>query len=88
MAPSAQLRPMARGLECDMEFQNASFVWPDSVRPELSTIVPETKTGIFCPHFSKKRSMANIAALALRVSKMVSTRSMSTPPSMSASTCS
>ena len=35
------------------EFQNASLVWPDRVRPELSTMVPETKTGIFCPHCVK-----------------------------------
>ena len=27
------------------EFQNASGVWPDSVRPDASVIVPETITG-------------------------------------------
>ena len=88
LAPRAQLRPIAMGLEWPTEFQNASLVWPDRVRPELSTMVPETKTGIFCPHCVKNLSMANRAAFALRVSKMVSTSSTSTPPSMSASTCS
>ena len=88
LAPSAQFRPIAMGLEWLMEFQNASFVWPDRVRPELSTMVPDTNTGIFWPHFSKYMSMANIAAFALRVSKMVSTSSTSTPPSIRASTCS
>ena len=28
-----------------MEFQNASVVWPDSVRPEASVIVPEMMSG-------------------------------------------
>jgi hypothetical protein len=27
------------------EFQNASVVWPDSVRPEASVMVPEIITG-------------------------------------------
>ena len=41
-APSAQLRPTASGCAWRTEFQNASGVWPDSVRPEASVIVPET----------------------------------------------
>jgi len=28
-----------------MEFQNASVVWPDKVRPDASLIVPETMIG-------------------------------------------
>ena len=64
------------------EFQNASAVWPDSVRPEASVIVPEIITGQRRPAFSKNCSMANSAALALSVSKMVSTSRMSAPPSI------
>ena len=33
------------GLICRTEFQKASGVWPDSVRPEASVIVPEIITG-------------------------------------------
>ena len=44
-APSEQLMPTASGRTCRTEFQNASVVWPDSVRPEASVIVPETITG-------------------------------------------
>ena len=39
-APSAQLSPTASGRACAIEFQNASTVWPESVRPEASVIVP------------------------------------------------
>ena len=35
------------GLACDTLTTNASDVCPDSVRPLLSTIVPETNTGTF-----------------------------------------
>ena len=44
-APSAQLRPMDSGRAWRSEFQNASAVWPDSVRPEASVMVPEIITG-------------------------------------------
>ena len=47
-APSAQLRPTASGRTWRTEFQNASGVWPDSVRPDASVIVPETITGKRC----------------------------------------
>ena len=83
-APSAQLRPTASGLAWRTEFQNASGVWPESVRPEASVIVPETMTGSARPRSSKNSSIANSAALAFSVSKIVSTRSRSTPPSTSA----
>ena len=36
---------MENGRACDKEFQNASVVWPDSVRPDASVIVPEIMTG-------------------------------------------
>ncbi len=83
-APSAQLKPIESGRAWRTEFQNASGVWPDSVRPEASVIVPEIMTGRRSPHSSKNSSMAKSAAFAFSVSKIVSTRRMSTPPSTSA----
>jgi len=44
-APRAQFKPTASGRACRTEFQNASGVCPESVRPEASVIVPETITG-------------------------------------------
>ena len=63
-----------------MLVQKASSVWPDSVRPEASTIVPEITTGSRQPSSSKAPVIAKIAALALSVSKIVSTSSRSAPP--------
>ena len=73
---------------CDTEVIKASTVCPDKVLPEASVIVPETIMGmsIFCSSLTS--SMANKAALALSVSKMVSTNKISTPPAIKASTCS
>ena len=51
-APRAQLRPTDAGFTCASEFQNASGVWPDSVRPERSVIVPESITGSSTPVFA------------------------------------
>jgi hypothetical protein len=84
LAPSAQLKPMERGRAWRIEFQNASAVWPESVRPEASVIVPEIMTGSFTPVSSASSSMAKSAALAFSVSKIVSTIRRSTPPSTSA----
>ncbi len=36
---------MESGCECRTEFQNASGVWPESSRPDLSVMVPDTITG-------------------------------------------
>ena len=36
---------MANGLAWRTEFQNASTVWPDRVRPERSVMVPEIQIG-------------------------------------------
>ena len=83
--PSAQFKPIVSGAACASEFQNASTVWPVSVRPERSVIVPETINGSRVPRRSKTCWIAKIAALALSVSKMVSTSSRSAPPSMSVS---
>ena len=73
-APNAQLKPTANGLACFTEFQNASVVCPDSVRPERSVIVPEIQIGR-CSRPSASRSMiALIAALQFSVSVIVSIR--------------
>ena len=37
------------GSACRTEFQNASVVCPDNVRPEASVIVPEIITGSVVP---------------------------------------
>ena len=78
------MRPIENGFRWRIEYQKASAVCPDSVRPDLSVIVPEIMTGNFLPLRSKHRSIAKIAALAFSVSKIVSTIRKSTPPSISA----
>ncbi|MCY1455715.1 hypothetical protein D9M71_728690 [compost metagenome] len=45
LAPRAQFRPTEIGLAWRTEFQNASVVWPDRVRPEASVMVPEIMIG-------------------------------------------
>ena len=79
---------MASGRACRTEFQNASVTCPESVRPEASVMVPDRITGQRRPRSSKRVSRAKIAALALSVSKIVSTRSRSAPPSTSPAACS
>ena len=81
--PSAQFRPTISGSAWRTLFQNASTVWPDSVRPEASTIVPEMISGSRSPSSSNSDSTAKIAALALSVSKIVSISRRSAPPSTS-----
>ena len=54
----------------------------------LGRPLPLMITGRRSPLFAKNSSMANSAALALSVSKMVSTSSRSTPPSTRPDTCS
>ena len=44
-APRAQLRPTASGRAWRTLFQKAPTVWPESVRPERSVIVPLTMSG-------------------------------------------
>ncbi len=44
-APSAQFKPTVSGWAWRIECQNAVGVWPDSVRPERSVIVPEIISG-------------------------------------------
>ena len=83
-APSEQLMPTISGCACSIEFQNASSVWPESVRPERSTIVTEIQSG----SSGATSCAAAIAAFAFSVSKIVSTSRKSTPPSRRARTCS
>jgi hypothetical protein len=81
--PRAQFSPTERGRACITEYQKASTVWPDRVRPLRSVMVPEIITGRRTPVASATSSIAKSAALAFRVSKMVSTSSRSAPPSIS-----
>ena len=93
-APSAQLRPTLNGRACAIDTQKASIVWPESVRPLLSVIVTEIMTGTsvhagsFAARASNSSWIATMAAFALSVSKIVSTRSTSAPPSTRPRTCS
>ncbi len=88
LAPSAQLSPIVNGLAWRTECQKAVGVWPDSVRPDRSVIVPEIITGRRTPFSTKISLQAKIAALAFSVSKIVSIRMMSAPPSISPRSCS
>ena len=82
--PSAQFKPTTAGRAWRIEFQNASVVCPESVRPEASVMVPDTMIGRSTPSSSNTSRTAYSAALAFKVSKMVSIRMMSAPPSMRA----
>ena len=86
-APSAQFSPTARGRACATLFQKASLVCPLRVRPDMSTIVPLRKTGMRTPVSSNRRSAAWMAALAFRVSNIVSMSSRCTPASTRAAIC-
>ena len=74
------MTPTISGSACSTEAQNASIVWPESVRPERSTIVAEIQSGTS----GAVSRAATIAAFAFSVSKIVSSSSRSTPPSTSA----
>ena len=70
---------------CCTEARKASRVCPDKVLPAISDTVTESIKGTFLPVFCIDFSAAIIAALAFRVSKIVSMRIASTPPSINAS---
>ncbi len=76
--------PTISGSACSTEAQNASIVCPLSVRPDRSTIVAEIQSGTS----GAASRAATIAAFAFSVSKIVSSRKRSTPPSASAVICS
>ena len=84
LPPSEQFTPTISGLAWRTEFQNASTVWPDRVRPLISTIVTESQSG----RSGAASCAALMAAFAFSVSKTVSISSRSTPPSASAVICS
>ena len=73
--------PTDRSGTCETEFQNASTIWPESVRPDLSVIVTETISGTRRAPSSKSCCAAKSAALRTSVSKTVSKRRTSAPPS-------
>ena len=75
--------PTENGRACATETQNASMVWPDSVRPLRSVIVTESISGSSTPCSSNTSWTATIAALAFSVSKIVSMISRWQPPSSS-----
>ena len=52
--------------KCETEIKNASVVWPDSVLPLASVMVPDTITGTGFPVSSNNSWIANKAALGLR----------------------
>ena len=56
--PRAQFMPTLTGWAWRTEFQKDSVVWPVSVRPEASVIVPEIITGRRQPRASKASSIA------------------------------
>jgi hypothetical protein len=84
VAPSEQLTPTTSGAACSIEYQKASTVWPERFRPLRSIAVNEIQRGTS----GATSSAAAIAAFALSVSKIVSIKSRSTPPSTSARICS
>ena len=87
-APKPQFSPMESRLAWERDATKASTVCPDSVRPEASDSVPDAMMGMSVPRSSARSLMAFTAALALRVSKIVSISSTSAPPSMSPRACS
>ena len=73
--------PAASRGACEIEFQHASTVWPESVRPDASVIVIDAMIGRRMPLSAKYFSIAKSAALRLSVSNVVSGMRMSEPPS-------
>jgi hypothetical protein len=85
-APKAQLKPTLNKGICEIEIRKASTVWPESVLPDASVIVPDTMIEYqYCArlYFFYSKS----AALAFNVSKMVSTNNKSLPPSILLAAC-
>ena len=73
--------PTETGRACFTEAQKASMLWPDRVRPAFCDTVTEIISGSRRPISPKSLSSAKMAALALSVSKTVSSSRMSAPPS-------
>ena len=85
-APNAQLSPIVSGCAWRTACQNASTEWPERLRPDMSVMVMEIIIGISTPRFACSSNTAMIAALAFSVSKIVSIRMKSQPPSISPAT--
>ncbi|MNT69190.1 hypothetical protein D3C72_2074910 [compost metagenome] len=68
------MKPTAKGLAWRTEFQKASAVWPDRVRPERSVMVPEIQMGRAGRPSSSRSLIALMQALQFSVSVMVSIR--------------
>ena len=73
-APKEQFEPTEKGRRCFSEYQKASGVWPDRLRPERSVMVSDSMIGSSTPISSNTCSTAKPAALAFSVSKIVSIR--------------
>ena len=84
-APKAQFNPIEIGFACLTECQKAFVVCPERVLPEASVMVPEIISGMSIPLSVETLSTANIAAFAFKVSKIVSMKIKSAPPSNKAS---
>ena len=88
-APKEQLRPTLKMFSsCCTDARKASRVCPESVRPLASVMVTLSITGISLPVATLTLLAAARAALALRVSNMVSISQMSTPLSLNTVICS
>ena len=81
-APSAQLRPIASGRAWRTEFQNASHGLARQGAAGAIGDRARDRSPAVARRSSNSSSSAKIAALALSVSKMVSTRNRSAPPSI------
>ena len=64
--PTRSSAPPRRGRAWRMEFQNASTVWPDRVRPERSVMVPETQMGRGSSPSSSRSRIALIGGLGVQ----------------------
>ena len=87
-APNEQFSPTERRGNPLTLARKASSVCPLRVRPARSLSVTESMRGTSRPTACMACKEASMAALALRVSKMVSMSTVSTPPRSSASVCS
>ncbi len=79
-APRAQLSPMLRRGKCETETINASRVWPVSVLPLASVIVPDTITGSLHPFFLKNRINCKKCSLTVKnIKNCFNKKNMNTP---------
>ena len=65
-APNEQFSPTENGLRCCSEYQKASGVWPERLRPERSVMVPESMIGSSTPISSNTCSTAKPRRLGVQ----------------------